>query len=125
MSELRNTYERAHGVKIGEHEWTTTLVLLALPYARRLLTIVAPEEYRVPHLVLERARRLGVKVGITSLKSFASGEISRLAACPLVPVIDVEPEPRYSRSLEKALGEKQTDNRLMVPPEWLNFGGGR
>jgi hypothetical protein len=125
MSELRDTYERLHGVKMGEHVWTTTLCLLALPYARHHLTVVAPEGYQVPGLVLERALQRGVKVARASLKSFPPEEISRLAACPLVPVLGVEPEPRYSKSLEKALGERQTDNRRMVPPGWLNFGTGR
>jgi hypothetical protein len=125
MSELRDTYERLHGVKMGEHLWTTTLCLLTLPYARHHLTVVAPEGFHVPGLVLERARQRGVTVALASLKAFAPEEISRLAACPLVPVLGVEPEPRYSMSLEKALGERQTDNRRMVPPEWLNFGTGR
>ncbi len=124
-SELRDSYERNHDIRIGEHDWETTLILLALPYAPDLLTVVVPEGFRVKDLVFARARKQGVRVATTSLKSFSPEEISRLAACPLVPVTDIEPETRYSKSLEKAIGERQTKNRHMVPAPWLNFGGGR
>jgi hypothetical protein len=124
-SELVDAYASEYGFNINDHDWETALMLMALPYAHNLLTVVAPDKYRISNLVLEKARTMHVSVAIASLESFKSEELSELACGPMVPVIAIEPEVKYSRSLEKVIGEPQTTNRDLVPLEWLNFGGRR
>lgn len=120
---LKNWYERVHGIRFDEYDWTTTLTLIALPFCKDWLTVVTPEECRIEPVAFEKARKYGVKLVAAPLKMFSQEQISRLARCQMVPATHVEPETEYSKSIEKAIGEPQTRNRELVPPEWLNFGG--
>ena len=45
-----------------------------------------------------------------------------MSLCYLVPVITHEPQCIYPKSVEKQLGERQTDNRDLVPQWVLDFG---
>jgi hypothetical protein len=123
--DLMNCYERKLGIRLNGHDWTSALMLMALPFCRASLTVVIPKGLRIEPIVYEKARIQGVKLITTPLELFPGGQVSRLAQCQLVPAISVEPEIKYSESIEQAIGEKQTQNRELVPPEWLNFGAGR
>jgi hypothetical protein len=124
-SELRDFFEHAHGISLGSHDWTTTMILMALPFTKEFLTVVIPEDYRIEGVVHEMARRCGVKVIAAPLKIFQPEQISRLAVCQLVPVISVEPESVYPAAIERAIKESPDQNRHLVPREWLDFGAGR
>ncbi|MBN1567176.1 MAG: hypothetical protein JXA73_04990 [Acidobacteria bacterium] len=123
--DLINCCERKLGIRLDEHDWTSALMLMALPFCRDSLTVVLPKSLRTEPIVYEKARTHRVRIITTPLELFPGDQVSRLAQCQLVPAISVEPEIRYSESVEKAIGEKQTQNRELVPPEWLNFGAGR
>ena len=119
---MKSVFERDHGIRMEDHDWETTLIMFALPFARGLLTVVAPDGYRIHEAVYETARKRKVDLSVTPLKRFSVQEIERLASCQLVSAVEMEPEPKYSKAVEKAIGEKQTVNRSLVPKEWLSFG---
>ncbi|MBN1567784.1 MAG: hypothetical protein JXA73_08040 [Acidobacteria bacterium] len=122
---LKKWCEKKHGIALAEHDWPTGLALMVLPFCRECLTVVMPESCRLEPIVFERARRDGVRVATHRLEMFSPRQIERLAMCQMVPAISVEPETKYETSVERAIGESQTQNRELVPMEWLTFGANR
>jgi len=119
---LANYYKNNHGTKIGEHRWSTTMILMALPFAKDVLTVVTPHNYHVDRVVYEKAQKYRVKVNTAPVNLFSQAEIERLSLCHLVPVITHEPCVLYSEAVEEAIGEYQTDNLHLVPQSLQDFG---
>ena len=124
-SRLKNFYEQKYGIMIGKHDWTSSMALIALPFCGDCLTVVMPESFQLEPIVYEQAQKQGVRVAANHLEMFSPEQISRVARCQMVPAESTEPEPVYSRSLERAIGESQNQNRELVPSEWLQFGVGK
>lgn len=123
-SELTALYRERHGVVFGKHDWTTTLLLLAIPFAEEVVTAVVPEGHAIDPVVFEMARRYKVEVCAAPLGSFTEGERGRLAINHMAPALVREPTCVFSKAVERAIGEGQTDNRDLVPPYLLEFGNG-
>jgi hypothetical protein len=123
-SDLKASLESEHGIRMGEYDWSTTLILLAIPFAKKTVTVFAPDKYRVNPVVFKNAKNHGIEVRRVSLNCLSPQEKERLSLNHMAPVInqDVQPKAIFHRSVEKAIGELQTDNRHLVPRECLNFG---
>lgn len=122
QSDLKQLYENKHRLRLGEYDWVTSLILMALPFSREFLTVVLPGDCRIEPIVHERARKCGVRITTAPLNLFPEPLVSRLAACHLVPAIANEPETEYPEFLEKAIGESPKQNRELVPRAWIEFG---
>jgi hypothetical protein len=120
--DLTRLFDEEHGVKIGEYDWTTTMVLLALPYARGIMAVVAPDGYAFDPIIRDRACRYGVDVCRVSLSLFSKQEIKDLSINHMAPAIIQEPRCLFHKSIEAAIGQKQTDNEHLVPRSCLEFG---
>lgn len=119
---LANYYRENHSIRTGEHNRSTALILMALPFAKDTLTVVTPDNYKIDQVVYEMAKRYRVKVSTTPVNMFSQAETERLSLCHLVPVIAHEPCVLYSKAVEKAIGESQTDNLHLVPQSLQDFG---
>ena len=122
QSDLKQLYENKHRLRLGEYDWVTSLILMALPFSREFLTVVLPGDCRIQPIVHERARKCGVRITTAPLNLFPDALVARLAACHLVPAISNEPETEYPEFLEKAIGESPKQNRELVPRAWMEFG---
>ena len=122
--DLTNFYAGEHNIKVGENDWATSLILMALPFTRNVLTVVIPDGYRIDKYVFEKAKSYGVKVVATSARLFSPENVARLSICHLVPAISTDPVCVYSKKVEKAIGEPQSAYGHLVPPELAAFGGG-
>jgi hypothetical protein len=123
-SDLSTYYKKAVGVEIGQFEWETTLLIFAIPFAKDVLTVVAPENYRIERIVHQKAKKYGVEMCTVPLRLFSQEEVEKVSCCYLVPAITHDPECIYSKEVERAMGEKQTENRHLVPQQVLDFGNG-
>jgi hypothetical protein len=122
---LAKRFREKHGISIGEHSWTTSLILMAIPYARRSVSVVVPPGYRIEEAVYRKAREYGVDICPVSLDLFSAGERERVVSCHYVPVLTLSPDSAYSESVEKEIGERQTDNLHLIPPSLQNYGSWR
>lgn len=122
FNDLFSYYIKKHGIKLGEFHWATTLILLALPFAKEVLTVVVPEGYHIDRVVYRMAKKHRIDICPVSHNLFSQAELDRLSLCQLVPVITHEPTCVYSKNIEKCIGERQTDNLHLVPQTLLDFG---
>jgi hypothetical protein len=121
-SDLTALYQGKHGVVLGKHDWTTSLLLLGIPFAEKVMTAVLPDGHSVDPVVLEMAARYKVQVCVAPLGSFTKRERERLAINHMAPALVREPRCIFSKAIEKAIGEKQSSNRDLVPSYLLDFG---
>ncbi len=119
---LAKQYREKHRIRIEDYHWTTTMILLAIPYAKEVLTVVAPDGYRLERVVHEKASQYGVQVKPVFHKKFAADDLARLERCHLVPAITYDPECIYTEDIETYIGEKQTDNLDLIPAAVRDFG---
>jgi len=120
--DLTAFYRNKHGIEIGKQHWTTTLILMALPFAKDYLTIVIPEDYQMDKTVMERAKTYGIAVRAIKLSLFKGKYVERLSLSQMATVVSHEPHCIYPRAVEEFIGEPQTQNRDLVQSDWLNFG---
>lgn len=121
-SDLNASLKKEHGIRIREFDWSTTLILLAIPFAKDTVTVIAPDHYQINPVVFRKAKSCGVEVCTVSLGSFTQQEIDRLSLNHMAPAIKHDPGCLFDRSVEETIGELQTDNRHLVPRSCLNFG---
>ena len=124
-SDLREFYAQAHGLKINEHDWETSLLLFALPFAQGVLPVVIPHGYRIKKCVYEKAKRYRLNIVTIPIGMFPPKRVARLSICHMAPVIKTEPECVFPRSVEQAIGESQTAYQHLLPKELIHFAGGR
>ena len=120
-SDLNTFYREKHDIGIGEYHWTTMMMLLAIPFAKEILTVVTPNGYQIEKIVYTKARQYGIQVRSVPHSLFSPADLERLSRCYLVPVITCEPECEYTEEIEKLIGEKQTDNLGIVPDVLRDF----
>jgi hypothetical protein len=106
----------------GSVPWMTIMILSALPFAERILPVVAPLGFQVDTLVYRQAKQRGIDVRVVPLDLFSQQDVERASLCHLVPAITVEPECVYPKWVEKQIGEQQTDNIDLVPQWVRDFG---
>ena len=98
------------------------LLLLAIPFAKELLTVVTPNGYQIEKIVYTKARQYGIQVRSIPHRLFSPADLERLSRCYLTPVITCEPECECTEEVERLIGEKQTDNLDIVPNVLRDFG---
>jgi len=123
-NKIHNFYKKHLGTGIRQFDWPTKLILLALPFAKNILTVVVPDGYRIHAVVYEAAKKRRVEICSSSLSAFSQAHLDRLSLCYLVPTIATDPQCIYSEEIEKAIGQLQTDNQHLVPHSILDFGNG-
>ena len=121
-SDLSTYYREKHDIRIEEFHWTTMMMLLAIPFAKEILTVVTPNGFQIEKIVYRKAKQYGVQVRSVPHRLFSPAHLERLSRCYLAPVITCEPECEYAKEVERLIGEKQTDNLEMVPPFLRDFG---
>jgi hypothetical protein len=122
VQDLAGLFQEKHGIRTNEFDWPTTLMLMAIPYAKEAVTIVIPPDFQVHPAVYAKARKHRVEVSVSSLSLFRQEELNRLAINHMAPAVEFEPQCLFSKSIEDAMGEKQTENQDLVPESWRDFG---
>jgi hypothetical protein len=119
---LHAMFRKRYGIDITQHHWITSLILFALPFAARAISVVAPDGYRLDEFVINQASKLNVSIYQTRLSCFSPAILDRMTRCHFAPCITLEPVCLYSRETEKLIGESQHAYEDLVPRHVLNFG---
>ena len=112
------------GQPLGERPWYEDIIRMALPYANRSVTVVAPRNHRFSLDTRREARRLGIELTVSPLERFDPVEIARVRRIQTVPGVPagVDGATVYEGASERVLGEERTRYRARVPMLWREFG---
>jgi len=100
------------------------LILTALAYAGEVLTVVAPEEFAVAPAIRAEAARLRKTIRHIPIGIFPEAQVTRMAHCHLVPILEHEPSYTYPPGVAEAIGEDPGLFADMVPDVIRDFHAG-
>jgi hypothetical protein len=114
MGNLCDYYRHAHGIVIERSRWTSTLLQLALPYARKCVMVLHVPGYRIAPNVAREAAQRNIRLETIPLSRFPRQRIETIRNQYLVRPIDVD-AMEYAPELAKAFGESATAHLNILP----------
>ncbi len=123
-SELKSIFQSTLGLELPTEniDWKTSLILMAIPFSRGVVTLVAPRSCRISPMVNKIAKQMNVHIARTDLDNYPPARRRRLSLNYMAPSICSDPETIFEPWVGEALGESPTDNRELVPAHWRDFG---
>lgn len=112
--ELFSYYQREHRMALDQEDWVSSLIRLALPYAKRRVTVLLPKNQPVSPTVQKEVNRLGLSLETLPLGQFPPDQIQIIRSQYLVQPLDVN-RMIYSEGLEKAMGETPAKHLELLP----------
>lgn len=112
---LINYYQKYHNLEIITTDWKTTLIQFALPYAKERVVLVAPEDFKIPALLIAQAKARNVSIDRVSLNYFSADRIAQMRNRITVRAMDSDGFT-FSSEIEDALGQKADKYLELLPP---------
>jgi hypothetical protein len=107
-------YQHKHHITLDHDDWTASLILVALPYARQGVTIIAPANYTIPAKVVREAGARRISLNRSPLSDFTADQINTIRNQHLVRPLDVD-ALEYSQELQAAFGESPRKHLELLP----------
>jgi len=115
---LLKYYQKYHNLEIVTSDWKTALIQFALPYAKERVVLVAPEDFKIPALLIAQAKARNVSIDRVSLNYFSTDRIARMRKRITVRAMDSDGFT-FSSEIENALGQKADKYLELLPPYML------
>lgn len=121
---LARAYRERFGIELGQFAWPVTLVQLAIPYAARAVTVVAPDGFTLPAAVYRQAasRPVPVEVRMVPLSFFPAQALRKISQIYWIPTLGRTPKPHdlpiFPEHVKRHFGEDVEIYRRLIPKEW-------
>lgn len=124
-SSLSRYYSQRHGLKLMDENWAASLVLMALPFATRAMTVVAPDGYQLPHNVYREATARGVEIRMIPVSFLPAESVKKISESVWIPALgrsEDEDLPIFPEHVLRHFGEPVDRYRKLykslLPEEW-------
>ena len=117
-SDVFSYYHREHGMRLDSAQWPTTLVRLALPYAKRRVMVMTPPRLVLPPEVFREARARAISLQLLPLAHFPPERVEAMRRQHLVHPRNLETMD-YSGEMQAALGESPEHYLDLLPERIL------
>lgn len=111
------------GPRLGDLSWQDALIRVALTFADRDVTVVAPADFVLSRAISVFARQQGRLIEQIPLTQFPTAQVDRIRQVQLVSAV-IQGEAgriRYLGRPSDLLGEPEDAYRELVPPQWRRF----
>ena len=121
---LARAYRERFGIELGQFAWPVTLVQMAIPYAARAVTVVAPDGFTLPAAVYRQAasRPTPVEVRMVPLSFFPAQALRKISKIYWIPTLGRTPKPHdlpiYPEHVKRHFGEDVEIYRRLIPKDW-------
>ena len=112
---LLKYYQKYHNLEIVISDWKTALIQFALPYAKERVVLVAPENFKIPSLLIAQAKARNVSIDRVPLNYFSADRIAQMRNRITVRAMDSDGFT-FSSEIEDALGQKADKYLELLPP---------
>ena len=75
LSCLMDYYSTTHHIEFNSERWQESLILMAIPFAKKFVTLIAPDGFHTPERARIAAAAKGIALNIASLSNFSSEHI--------------------------------------------------
>jgi hypothetical protein len=122
---LTEHYRERYGFEVGQFPWHVTLIRMAIPLAKKAITVVAPDGYVLPSIVYQEAALKHIQVHIVPLSFFPSDVLRRMSHLVWLPVIRREFDeaaeidfPIYPEHINRYFNERMDTYRRLIAAKW-------
>ena len=122
---LSEFYRERYDFDVGEVSWPVTLIRMAIPLAKRAITVVAPDGYRLPPVVYREAAMRSVEIRTVPLSYFPAKMLQRLSHLVWLPILRREYDessqidfPVYPEHVQRHFNEPIDKYRHLIPAKW-------
>jgi hypothetical protein len=113
---LFDHYRREHNLLLDRDRWAASLIRLALPHAKRQVTVILPQAQTLPAAVVREAAARRIRLEPVPLSQFPKARIEAIRHQYLVRPMDVN-AMKYSDELQAAFGQSPTAHLDLLPAQ--------
>ncbi|MEK6259786.1 MAG: hypothetical protein AABP62_14300 [Planctomycetota bacterium] len=120
---LHTFYKHKFQLDLGDSPWHVALVRMAIPFARRAVTIVTPDGYTFPPQVYEEAARRQVELRVVPLSYFPTESLRTISHIYWLPTLGRNKDdeynlPIYPPHVLRHFREPVDVYHRLIPKEW-------
>ena len=122
---LSQFYRERYALEIGDLSWHVTLIRMAIPLAKKAITVVAPDGYVLPRIVHQEAAVKRIQVRVVPLSYFPSHVLRRMSHLVWLPVLRREFDkaaeidiPVFPEHVIRHFNEPLDAYRRLIPAKW-------
>ena len=125
FDELCDFYREKFGFEVGAWPWHVTMIRMAIPMARKAVTVVAPDGYVIPRFVQQEAALRGISIRLVPLSFFDFKLLRRISHVVWLPVLERKFDekeqidfPVFAPHVERHFNERIDAFRGLLPAKW-------
>lgn len=121
FEQLKSNYLDKHGIDLSMTNWGETLIRMAIPFAKKNLMVIAPDDYNPTKLARDEAKRHGTGIQLVPHSAFPEAQIFRAAYQHCVEPLDKE--GLFFPEWADGIVQTRVDAfKNMMPKKFLNYG---
>lgn len=114
MDLLVKYYGKHFNLELPITDWTTTLIMIAIPYAKERIVVIAPANFRIPERLLSEAGKRNISIDKLALNYFSCEHITEMRRRIMLNANDPD-GLTFPPETEKALGQRADKYFEMLP----------
>jgi len=120
--EVLETFRTRYGVELDPGDWPGTMVRMAVPFAERGVTVVAPDSFALPDSIFGEAARRGKEIRVVPHSFLPRTALRKMSLWFAVPARVDQAGARIDEGISRAFGEEPSANRRLLPAQWADYG---
>ncbi len=119
ITSLISYYKKHFNLELSITDWTTTLIEVAIPYAKERFVVIGPKTFSIPEKLNAEARRRNISIDFLPLSYFSDKHISEMRRRIMLKASDPD-GLSYPPEAEKAIGQK-ADKYFELLPQYMQL----
>ena len=121
---LAQRYRQEYGIDIGNDPWHIKLIRMAIPFAKKGMTLVAPDRFTVPSSISQEVARRQVQLRVVPLSYFPADVLRRMSRVFWLPVLRREFDdsgidyPVFPEHVTRHFSERMDSYRRLIAKKW-------
>lgn len=119
FTSLMSYYKKHFNIELSITDWTTSLIQIAIPYAKERFVVIGPKTFSIPEKLNAEAGRRNISIDFLPLSYFSDLHVSELRRRLLLKASDPD-GLTYPPEAEKAIGQK-ADKYFELLPQYMQL----
>ncbi|MEQ1839093.1 MAG: hypothetical protein ABL994_01680, partial [Verrucomicrobiales bacterium] len=118
---LEKMFRERHGLRLNLGDWAVSMARMAIPFARRVVTVIAPDRFTLPRAVFDEAARRSVEVRVVPHSYFPREALRKVALWLSMPAFVDAEGAKFDPIFTRVFGEEPDCNHRLIPIYWRDY----